>query len=93
MQHLAPAEVFNEVKAAVIKNVTIQEEEIQTQQRCPITVLSEDEGYLLEEDEFIAKAEARVDSCKEFSTLENKVVRPKSKKNKLEVIELAIVKQ
>ena len=44
MQHLTPAEGFSEDKIAIMQKVTIQEEEIQTQQRSPITVLSEDEG-------------------------------------------------
>ena len=92
MQHLTPAEVFSKDKTAATEKVTVQEEEIQTQQRSPITILSEDEGYLLEEDQSIAKSEARFDSCKEFSTLENKTVRPRRKKNRVEVMEFAAVK-
>ena len=92
MQHLTPAEVFSKDKTAATEKVTVQEEEIQTQQRSPITILSEDEGYLLEEDQSIAKYEARFDSCKEFSTLENKTVRPRTKKNRVEVMEFAAVK-
>ena len=49
MQHMAPAEDFSKVKAAVTENVAVQEEEIQPKKRSPITILSDDEGYLLEE--------------------------------------------
>ena len=38
------------------------------------------------------ETEVRADSCKEFSTLENKTVRPRKKKNRLEVMEFSIVK-
>ena len=79
MHHMAPVEVFSEDKTAVTEKVVVQEEDIQAQQRSPITILSEDEGYLLGEDESIAKTKVRIDSCKEFSTLENKTVRPRRK--------------
>ena len=92
MQHMTPAEVFSENKTAVIEKVVVQEEDIQTQQRIPITILSEDEGYLLEEDESISKIEDRIGTCKEFSTLENKTVRTRKKKNKVEVMEFSTVK-
>ena len=55
MQHIAPTEVFSEDKTIVTEKVAVQEEDIQVRQRSPITILSEDEGYLLKEDEFIAK--------------------------------------
>ena len=64
MQHMTPVEVFSEDKTAVTEKVAVQEEDIQTQQRSPITILSEDEGYLLEEDESNAKTEAKIGTCK-----------------------------
>ena len=48
LKHLIPAEVSNEVKAAVAEEVAVHEEELQTKQRSPINILSDDEGYLLE---------------------------------------------
>ena len=48
--YLAPAEDSHEVKTADIKEVIVPKEKIQTQQRSPITILSNDEGYLLEEE-------------------------------------------
>ena len=57
----------------------------------PITILSEDEDYWLEEDQTIAKTKAKAETCREFSTLENKKVRPSRKKNKVEVMEFATV--
>ena len=92
MQHMAPADVFSEVKATVTKRVDVQKEDIQAQQRSPITILSEDEGYLLEEEESIAKAKVRDYICREFSTLENKTVRLERKKNRVEVMEFAAAK-
>ena len=47
---------------------------------------------MLEEDESIVKTEARIGTCKEFSTLENKTVRPKKKKIRVEAMEFATVK-
>ena len=84
MQHIALAEALSEDKAAVTEKVA--EEDFQAQQRSSINILLDDEVYLLEEDQFIAKTEVMVDSCKEFSTLENKTVRHRRKKNRIEVI-------
>ena len=84
MQHIIPVEALSEDKAAITEKVV--EEDFQAQQRSSINILSDDEGYLLEEDQSIAKTEFMVDSCKEFSTLENKTVRHRRKKNKIEVI-------
>ena len=92
MQHLTLAKVSSEDKVAVPEKITVQEEEIQTQQMSPITILSEDEDYWLEEDQPIAKTEAKAETCREFSTLENKKVKPSTKKNKVEVMEFATVK-
>ena len=92
MQHLTPAKVSSENKVAVTEEITVQEEEIQTQQRSPITILSDDEGYLLEEDQSIVKTEVKAETCREYSTLENKKVRPLRKKNRVEVVEFSIVK-
>ena len=66
MQHLTPAKVSSEDKVAVLEKITVQEEEIQTQQMSPITILSEDEDYWLEEDQPIAKTEAKAETCREF---------------------------
>ena len=92
MQHLTPTEVFSKDKTAATEKVIVQEEEIQTQQRSPITILSDDEGYLLEEDQSIVKTEVKAETCREYSTLENKKVRPLRKKNRVEVVEFAAVK-
>ena len=84
MQHIIPAEALSEDKAAITEKVA--EEDFEAQQRSSINILSDDESYLLEEDQSIAKTEVMVDSCKEFSTLENKIVRHRRKKNKIEVV-------
>ena len=89
---MAPAEDFSKVKAAITENVVVQEEEIQAKQKSPITILSDDEGYLLEEDQSIAKTKVNIDSGKEFSTLESKTVRLRKKKDRIEAMEFCIVK-
>ena len=81
-----------EEKIVVTKEIAVKEENIQVQQRSAITILSEDEGYLLEEDEFMVKAETRVDSCRKFSSLEDKTIRPKKNKIKVKAMEFATVK-
>ena len=92
MQDRATAEAVMKEKTFVTYQIAVKEENIQVRKRSPITILAEDEGYLLEEDESIVKTEARIGTGKEFSTLENKIVRPRKKKNMVEVMEFAIVK-
>ena len=60
VQDRETTEAIMKEKTVVIEQVVVQKESIQTQQRSPITILSEDEGYLLEEDESIPKTEAKV---------------------------------
>ena len=92
MQHIAPAEALSEDKAAVIEKVAVHEEDTQAKQRSPITILSDDEGYLLEEDQSIAKTKVKTDTDKEFSTLENKTARLRKSKNRVEGMEFCTVK-
>ena len=65
-QQLIPAAVSKEARAAVIEKVAIPEDDFQTQQRSPLTILSDDEGYLLEEDQPIDKAKGKHETCGEF---------------------------
>ena len=92
MQDREIAEAVMKEETVVITQMAVKEEDTQAQQRSPIAILSEDEGYLLEEDESIAKTEARVGTGKEFSTLENKTVRSKKKKTKVIAMEFASIK-
>ena len=57
MQNRAPAETIMDEKIVATEKVTIKEENTNVQQRSPITILSEDEGYLLGGDELTVKAE------------------------------------
>ena len=59
------------------------EDEVQTQQRSPITILSDDEGYLLEEEQQISKAEVNAETCREFFTSEIKAAKPNKKKKRI----------
>ena len=47
---------------------------------------------MLEGDEFIVKTETKVGSCRDFSSLEDKTIRPKKKKTKVKDMELATVR-
>ena len=78
-QQLIPAEVSKEVKVAVTEEVAAPKE-FQTQQRSPLTILSDDEGYLLEEYQLIARTEVKAEACREFFTSEIKTVKPNRKK-------------
>ena len=68
VQDRAPTETFMEEKIVVIEKIAVKEENIQVQWRSPITILSEDEGYMLEEDESIVKTETRVGSYRKLSS-------------------------
>ena len=65
MQNRAPAETLMNEKSVVTEKVAVKEEEAKVQQRSPITILSEDEGYLLEGDELTVHTESRVDTHRE----------------------------
>ena len=60
VQNRAPAENLMDEKIVDIEKVAVEEENTKVQQRSLITILSEDEGYLLEGDELTVKAETRV---------------------------------
>ena len=76
VQDRVTAETFSEEKNVATKKSAVKEEKIQAQERSPITILSEDEGYLLEGDELIVKDEARIGTYKECSNPEDITVRP-----------------
>ena len=88
----APAETFMEEKIVVIEKVVVKEEEAKVQQRSPITILSEDEGYLLEGDELTVHAESSVNTYRECYSQEDKTKRSKKKKTKVKAMELATVR-
>jgi len=79
---LRPAAVSKEPRAAVIEKVDMPEDDFQTQQRSPLTILSDDEGYLLEEDQPIDKAEGKHETCGEFFISEIKAAKPNKKKKR-----------
>ena len=54
----------------------------QTKQRSPLTILSEDEGYLLEDEQQIAEAGLSAEACGEFLTSEIKAAKPHKKKKR-----------
>ena len=60
-QYLAPTEDSHEEKTVDRKDIDVPKEDIQTQQRSPITILSDDEGYLLEDEQLISKTELKVE--------------------------------
>ena len=66
----------------------MEEEDAKIQQRSPITVLSEDEGYLLEGNELTIKYEAGDGTYRECSSQEDNTVRPKKKKIKVKSMDI-----
>ena len=88
----APAETFMKEEIGITKEIVVKGESIQVHQRSPITILSEDEGYLLEEDEFIVKIDSRVNTYRECCGQEDKAKRSKKKKTKVKAMELATVR-
>ena len=92
LQDRAPAETFMEEKIVVTEKVAVEKENIKVQQRSPITILSEDEGYLLEGDELTVNDESMVGTHREFYSQEDKTVRPKKKKIKVKAMEFSTVK-
>ena len=68
------------MKIEEIKEAAVSKEEFQTQPRIPLTIISDDEGYLLEEDHPIDEAEGRHEACGEFLTTEIQAAKPNKKK-------------
>ena len=81
-QQLTPAANSEETKAVVEEKAAMPEDEVQTKQRSPLTILSDDEGYLLEEEQPIAKAELSAEACREFFTSDIKSVKSNKKKKR-----------
>ena len=92
MQGRVTAETFSEEKTVATKKIDVKEENIQVQQRIPITILSEDEGYILEEDEFAVKTDSRVNTYREGCSQEDEAKRSKKKKTKVIAMDFATIK-
>ena len=92
MENSAPVEALMDEKIVVTKKVVVKEEEAKVQQRSPITILSEDEGYFLEGHELTVHTESRVDTHREWYSQEDKAKRSKKKKTKVKAMELATVR-
>ena len=82
-----PAEALIDEKIVFIEKVLRDEENTKVQQRSPITILSEDEAYLLEGDELNVSAETRVGTHRKFYSQEDKTVIPKKIFRKLQKTE------
>ena len=84
VQIKAPTEALIDKKPILVtEKVAVEEEDAKLQQRSPITILSEDEGYLLEGDEVTVIAKSKVVTHREFSSQEDNTVMPKKKKIKV----------
>ena len=83
MQNKAPTEALTDEKKIFTEKGLGEEKDTKVQQQSPITILSEDEGYLLEGDELTVSDETRVDTHREFSSQEDKTIMPKKKKIKV----------
>ena len=89
VQNDAPAESFVDEKIVLKEKVLGYEENTKVQKQSPITVLSEDETYLLEEDKLTVIDKTRVGTKKEFDSQEDRTAVPNKKK--LKVMEFASV--
>ena len=78
------------MKTADTKKVAVHEEELQVKQRSPITILSNDEGYPLEEEQ-VGKNTVEAETYREIPTSGRKATKPNRKRSKLEVVELASI--
>ena len=85
----APAETFVDDNIVLTEKVSVDEEDTKVQKQSPITILSEDETYLFEEDKIPVIDETKVGTKKEFHSQEDRVAVPKKKK--LKVMEFASV--
>ena len=79
---LTPVADSEEPKTIVEKKAAIPEDEVQTKPRSPLTIFSEDEGYLLEDEQQIAEAGLSPEACGEFLTSDIKAAKTHKKKKK-----------
>ena len=79
VQNDAPAEIFVDEKIVLTEKVSGDEENTKVQKQSPITILSEDETYLLEEDKLTVIDKTRVGTKKEFDSQEDRTAMPKKK--------------
>ena len=77
---LPPAAHFEEAKTIDEEKDVVLKDEVQIKQRSPLTILSEDEGYLLEDEQPVDEVGLRVEACEEFLSSECKTAKPKKKK-------------
>ena len=70
----------------------MEKEDAKVQQRSPITILSEYDGYLLEGDELTVKAKSGIGTYRECSNPEDITVRPKKKLIKVKAMEFSTVR-
>ena len=68
---MVPTEGPHEMKSADTKKVAVHEEELQVKQRSPITILSDDEGYLLEEEQ-VEKTTIETETYREIPSSNSK---------------------
>ena len=64
VQNEAPAEKFIDEEIILTENISADEENTKSQKQSPITIFSEDETYLLEEDELTVSDKTRVGTKK-----------------------------
>ena len=89
VQDDAPAETFVDENIVLAEKVLGDEEDTKVQKQSPITILSEDETYLFEEDKIPVIGETKVGTKKEFqNSQEDRVAVPTKKK--LKVMEFSI---
>ena len=89
IQNDVPAQTIVDENIVPAEKISGEKEDTKVQKQSPITVLSEDEKCLFEEDKLPIIDETKVGTKKEFQSQENEVAVPKKKK--LKFIEFASV--
>ena len=89
IQNDVPAETFVAENIVPVEKISGDEEDIEVKKQSPITVLSEDEKCMFEDDRVPVSNATRVSIKNEFHSQEDEVIVPKRKK--LKVIEFASV--
>ena len=89
LENDVPAETIVDEKIVPAEKISGEKEDIEVQRQSPITVLSEDEKCLFEDDQVPVIGATRVCTKKEFHSQDDEVALPKIKK--LKVVEFASV--
>ena len=76
------AVTFEQAGTVDMEKAATFKEELQNKPRSPLTIISEDEGYLLEDEQQVIMTEPSTEALEDLPTSRSKSVKPKRKKKK-----------